>query len=336
MLKYLPSFSHIYVEQDVASHPVTLRILKKFPDSVVIPVADYKDIFNRSSVSPEELHARPLILARKKNDFLYPGAPVCQSFDNPHFYYTSNIMNCCYGCEYCYLRGMYPGFGVVIFVNLEDTFRAAEMCPDRPLYLCISYDSDLYALDPITGFLGAWQKFLKSHRDIRVEVRTKAASEAGLRYFEGTDHRMILAVTLSPNYVIRTWEQGTPSLAGRLRLLRAAADQDIPLRLVFDPMIFFPGWQKAYTALPDLVFSEIDPDRILDCSVGSFRISRDYLKIMRRKDPGSAVTAFPYQLTDGYYHYPDRLEREMEETMIRTLQKRIPREKIFGWREPGP
>ena len=74
-------------------------------------------------------------------------------------------MNCVYNCEYyCYLKGMYPSGNIVVFVNLEDIFaELEEILQKHPVYLCVSYDSDLMALEDLTGFVESWLGFVHSH-----------------------------------------------------------------------------------------------------------------------------------------------------------------------------
>ncbi len=117
----------------------------------MIEIDHYKDVFNRSRQDYALQHeSQKLILAVQKGNLIYPGAPVCQNFGNEHFYYTSQMMNCIYDCEYCYLKGMYPSGNMVIFVNPEDTFReVTEILKDHPMYICVSYDTDLLTFEPI-------------------------------------------------------------------------------------------------------------------------------------------------------------------------------------------
>ena len=59
-------------------------------------------------------------------------------------------MNCIYDCEYCYLKGMYQSAHLVIFVNLEDIFaEVKKIIAQHEMYLCVSYDTDLLALEEI-------------------------------------------------------------------------------------------------------------------------------------------------------------------------------------------
>ena len=127
------------MERAAAEHPVTERILARFPHAAVILIEHYKDVFCRRGQDYVLQHgAQNLILAKKRGTLLYEGAPVCQSFGNDNFYYTSCVMNCVYDCEYCYLKGMYPSGNLVIFVNLEDIFAETKRrLAGRPMYLCV-------------------------------------------------------------------------------------------------------------------------------------------------------------------------------------------------------
>lgn len=69
----------------------------------------------------------------------------------------------------------------------------------------------------------------------------------------------------------------------------------------------------------------------LDVSVGSFRVSQDYLKKMRKNAPDSAVVQFPYENDRGVYHYGDGLTRKMEGFLVERLSQYLPEEKIFLW-----
>ena len=93
-----------------------------------------------------------------------------------------------------------------------------------------------------------------------------------------------------------------------------------------------PGWKEEYGEMLEQVYGVIDLEKVLDVSVGSFRIAQDYLKRMRKQEPDSAVVWFPFQREKGYCHYPDRLMEEMEGFLTQRLESRIPGEKIFRWR----
>ena len=164
---YNPPFSHIYVEREALTHNRTGEILARFPHAKVVVIDHYKDVFCRSRQDYAAQHmAQNMILAVKHGSLLYEGAPVCQSFGNEYFYYTSCVMNCVYDCEYCYLKGMYPSGNLVVFVNLEDIFAEIEETLKRhPMYLCVSYDTDLLAIEHMTGYASRWIEFVRRQND---------------------------------------------------------------------------------------------------------------------------------------------------------------------------
>lgn len=334
---YNPFFSHIYVERAVRTHPRTKRILQRFPTAKIILIDHYKDVFCRKGQSYIlQQRSQNLILGAKQGQLLYRGAPVCQDFGNHNFYYTSCVMNCVYDCEYCYLKGMYPSGNIVVFVNLEDIFDAVRArLKEQSLYLCVSYDTDLMAMEQITGYTGEWISFAQAQTDmpnrLTIEIRTKSAD----RRFWQTHVPLpgiIYAVTLSPQAVIDACEHRTPSLRQRLASVRDAIARGFTVRLCFDPMLYCKDWELQYADLLRQVSAEIDLNRISDVSVGTFRVSQDYLKKMRKNRPDSAVVQFPYQNDNGIYHYTPALTAQMEGFLLDALKQKIPEEKIFLWK----
>lgn len=324
------SFSHIYVEEAVAENPRTQRILAHFPDARIIMIGHYKDVFCRAKQNFEaQKQSQSLILAAKQGKLVYEGAPVCQSFGNEHFYYTSCIMNCLFDCEYCYLRGMYPSGNIVIFVNLEDIFEEVRReLGKHPVYLCVSYDTDLLALEKLTGFVESWCRFAEANQELTIEIRTKCGSTDIFDRIKPCD-RVIFAYTLSPAEITERFERGTASYQGRLKAAAHAADCGFPVRLCFDPVIYCRNWRDMYTAMVKELFGVLPAERIADVSIGSFRISADFLKKMRRSGPNSAIAAFPYETAGGYCSYPERIRNGMTEYLTELLEEHIPAAKIF-------
>lgn len=324
----------IYIEEELLGSKEVEEILsqKRKQNPIIIPIHHYKDVFNRRRQDAIRQHEDSiLVLASKKGQLIYHGAPVCQDFGNEYFYYTSCIMNCLYNCDYCYLKGMYPSGIPVIFVNLEDTFRELEaLLTLHPVYLSVSYDTDLLAVESLTGYVKRWVEFTRSHPDLTIEIRTKCPRKDLFSKIEACD-RVIFAYTISPDPIIQRFEHGTGSLAARLAAVKAAMEQGFSLRLCFDPMVYISDWKSVYHTMMDEVEEAIDLSRIRDFSVGSFRISESYLKPMRRLMRDSAVVQFPFERKNGYYQYPSALMEEMEEDLLGQIENRVDHPKIFRW-----
>ena len=331
---YNPFFSHIYVEKEILEHRETNRILSQFPNAKVIVIERYMDIFGRSHQNYANQHtSQKLILAKKQGQMVYLGSKNCQSFDHDYFYYTSNMMNCIYDCEYCYLKGMYPSGNLVYFINVEDTFKEIEqLLQEHPVYVCIAYDSDLLAVEGIFRIVEKWQEFAKDKKDLVVEVRTKCGN---LHVFERLlpMENMIYAFTVSPEKISKAYEHGTSSMQQRIDCIQALQQKGFQTRLCFDPMIYRPNWETYYTELLEACKEKIDFQKLLDCSVGTFRIAQDYMKNMRRTYPNSSVTTFPYETINGVYQYPKQLQKSMQNFLIHELKKQMGEDKIFCWED---
>ena len=322
------SFSHIYVEEKAYDYPLTRDLLNRFGNSKIIRINHYKDLFNRSKQDfVLQKKSQSLILAVNTTDLIYLGARFCQSFGNEHFYYTSNIMNCIYDCEYCYLQGMYPSGNLVIFVNIEDYFnKVKEMLKEHPMYICISYDTDLLALENLTHITQKWIDFTCKNPNLTIEVRTKSMFD--VTTLNNSNHPdVIFAWTLSPDEITE-YEHYTPSLDNRIKAIQKAVLHGCKVRLCFDPMIYTADYKTIYARCYKKVFDNISAKDIFDISIGTFRISSDYLKSMRRKR-NCAITAYPYENINGICSYDTKKSGEMINFAESELSQYITKDKIY-------
>ncbi len=321
------SIKRIFLERAVRQHPRTERILSCFPGAEVQEITHYKDVFCRSVEGRQTL-----ILAEKKGRLFYHGAPVCQDFGNRYFYYTSQVMNCFFDCDYCFLKGMYPSESVVVFVNLEDYFaELSALLQKHPVYLCLSYDTDLLALEAWTSFLREWKDFAGDHPSLSVEIRTKSAATTFFAE-QAPSENLIFAYTLSPELIVRNYENGTPSLASRLEAASFAMKKGFPVRLCFDPVLYCENWEKVYGDFLDEVMELFDFGAVKDVSVGAFRIPHGYLRQMRKHDSKSLTAAYPYRNEDGVACYDEALEEKIRSFFFKKLTKKIGNERIFWWK----
>lgn len=330
-----PQFSHIYLEKRAEDYELTRRILSHFKEANVIFIDHYKDIFNRSRQDIKaQIKSRKLILAVKEGQRIYEGAPLCQDFGNKYFYYSSCMMNCIFDCEYCYLKGMYPSGNIVIFVNSDDYFKDIDaLLKEHPVYLCVSYDTDLAAAEEFTGYIDLWRDYSLMHPDLTIEIRTKSAGKSiwgnnNRRLYSdpsgyGSDN-MIYAFTISPQSVIDKYEHKAPSLKKRLECAAEGIDKGFRVRLCFDPVVHIRDWRSEYRNMIELTSSMLDMTKVCDYSVGSFRIPRDYLKSMRKQMPSSSAAWYPYSLREGVYRYDESLENDMIYTVTDLIREKAP------------
>lgn len=320
------NFSHIYVEEAVLEMPDTKQILGKFPNSQIITIKHYKDVFNRSRQNVSiQSKSRSLILASNNGQRLFKGAPVCQDFGYDNFMYTASVQGCIFNCDYCFLKGMYSTGHVVVFVNFDDYKQdVLEECSKRPLYLCASYDTDLHALSGIVDYADRWANLAKSSSNLVVELRTKAAKVDFVPH-----SNVIYAFSVSPEEIIERFEHGTASFDRRLANINEAISCGCQVRLCFDPMVYIPNWENIYSTMVDKVIESVDLGRVKDISIGTVRISADYIKRFRRISPDSAAVQFPFDKENGYCVYPKELNNRMTGLVKDKLKEVFDEKRIY-------
>jgi len=275
------------MEEGAADYPIAKAVLSKI-NSTVIAIPHYKDVFNRPGQDFLAQKASPkLILAVRRDNYFYKGAPMCENYGLEHFYYSTQMMNCIYNCAYCYLQGLYPSANVVAFVNTEDYFSAI---PSEPAYISISYDADIMALENLFGYAALWINFVKQHPHITLEVRTKSANFNSISNIQPCKN-VILSWTISPQSVIDTYEEGAPSLSSRLKSVKAAIEKGWNVRLCMDPILPLADWKASFEEMLDQI--DINPSDIYDISLGGFRMSDAQYKKLKRLRPD-----FPYVSDD--------------------------------------
>ena len=327
-----------WVEQDIKDDPRAKEFCKNADE--IRTIKHYKDVFNAKEHNfKEEKRSGNFIVAKNRDALVYPGAPFCQSFGNEHFYYTSCVKNCIFDCDYCFLQGLYPCGYPVYFVNLEDYFAELDTLLQKfPVYLCISYDTDLLASEQKLHYVEKWISYAQTRPDLKIEIRTKSGNLTVFKQFdnliktaEAENHdNIIFAWTISPAEVSEFAEIGLPDVEKRLQAVRTAKKAGFPVRICFDPMIFHPEWKETYKRLFKTTFNSVRPEDITDVSLGVFRISNKLLKRMRDANANSPVTQFPYITENGACHYGS-ISSEMMNFAKEELKKYIPEEKIYAW-----
>ncbi|UOG37990.1 DNA photolyase [Leptospira noguchii] len=323
-------FSHIYVEESAKDHPKTLEILSKFPKSYTIPIDSYKEVFNPSAQNFQAQKKSPkLILAKRKEQFLYSGSGVAPDFGYHFFYYNALVLNCLYNCSYCYLQGMYPSANIVVFVNNEDFILKTkeQLTLSKPLYLCISYDTDLLAIENTLGYCKEWILFASSYPDLIIEIRTKSANFKSIADLKPVPN-VILAWTLSPDSVIKEHEPLTPRLSSRLKNIKEALNSGWQVRLCIDPILNVPNWKSVYPEFIRKIFEEIPGEKLREISLGVFRMNTDYFKNSKKRRPDSYLFYLSMTTDSGMKSYPEELEKEMFAVVEKELEFFVSKEKI--------
>ena len=337
-MPWAPSFSHLYVEKEALGYPLAKAIMERFPNSELVQISDYKEVFNRPKQNFEQQKkSSQLILAVKKDHFLYDGSRFVQDHDNPNFHYNALSLNCVYDCSYCYLQGMYGSANQVCFVNLDDFFAATTEAivqrrkPEHPLYLCISYDTDLLAFESVAPYSRKWIEYCTGREgDLLFEIRTKSANFSALADLK-PQSGVILAWSISPETVCRQYEHRAPGQNARIKAMSAAVQAGWQVRLCIDPILPVNEWKDAYRELVDSVFNEIEPGSLLDAHIGVFRMNTGFFRNIRKRRQPVDLYYRPWQRANDTVTHSQEERANLTGFVRNLLSTKLPEGCIRTW-----
>ncbi len=289
----------IYVEKRIKDLDYTAEIISKFPGAETIEIENAREILKRPKQNFSAQKAcQQLILAANDASFICAASDNCQDMGADEFYYCSLLKNCIYSCDYCYLQGTYKCGHLVAYVNLDDCFAAVrDLMREKSgnIFLPISYESDILALEEAFGYVGKWADFLENndYDNLTVEVRTKCGSVSLLRKLP---KNMVTTWSLNPDSVIKRFEKCASPLEERLKAIGKALEIGNRVRIAIDPIIASCDVEKAeYEELVGRISGLGILEKIEAVSVGCFRVPANFLKIMRKNAPDSPLS------WDNYY-----------------------------------
>lgn len=324
----------LYHEHEVAEHPLTLRLRRRFRDRPQIAIDRYGEVFNRAAQNFRLQKRRPsLILARKHGKLVLP-TPVGYGIGADRNVYMAHMLNCVYDCRYCFLQGMYRSAHYVLFVNYDD-FRqgmAEELdraTPGEITCFFSGYDCDSLALEPVSGYVADLLPFFDQYPNAWLELRTKSTQIRSLLAREPLAN-VIVAFSLTPNAIADALEHKTPSVERRIEALAALAEHGWPVGLRFDPLIDVADFERHYRELFAAVFARIDPRAVHSVTLGPFRLPREFHQRIQRLYPDEPLFALSLEERAGLVSYPSERERIMHDFCREELRRYLPDDRLFS------
>ena len=337
MKKLQPKFSHIYVEKEVFGYSLSDTVLSQFPHSSIIDIKHYKDVFNRSGQDFQtQKKSMNLILAKKTSPFLYPVNDMVQGHRMPGFFYTTPVLNCLYNCEYCFLQGMYSSGNIVLFVNQDDFHDAVKLelnqknLSKEVVTVSISYNTDLLAMENLFPITKSWIKFASECKNLMIEIRTKSSNFKSIDNMDSSQN-VLLSWTISPEKVSKSYEHLAPPLFQRISAIQSAMDKGWKVRLCIDPVIDMQDWNKIYSEFFLFLFQKIDPNKLYDITMGTFRMNKDYFNRINRRNTESELYYLKYVTEKNTVALPKNKRSDIMGILRKELSKYITPKKILVW-----
>ena len=324
-------FSHVYVEKDAWDLPQTAEIIKRMGGKPrIININRYGDIFNRPRQRFTTQKKNPaLILGIERERFMYVGSERINSWAEDRFFYNALVRNCVYNCDYCFLQGMHASAHTLMFVNNNDFIEAArQQATIAPLYMSISYLSEILAFEPLYPYSAEWVDFASKHPQVGLEIRTKSDYYRAISHLKPVPN-VFLVWSLSPEEVSSRHERGCASYRNRLFAASQAVADGWQIKLCFDPVLAVEGWRKLYPTMLRETFARIPAEKVCEVSFGVFRMNTDYLKKIQRMRPNTPILWHNIESAHNLSTYSSPLVSEIRMLMEDELAKYMSEEKIF-------
>ena len=315
----------VYIEKNILNDNATKRVLDKINPQEIVIIDHYKEVLNQTNSHWHfNKKYQKIILAKRESEFYYKGSFLTSSLGYRHFYYNTLALNCIFHCEYCYLQGMYNTPHLVLFLNNQDFIKATKTLIKQhndKIYLALSYDTDLLALDHYYPYCQEWIDFAQKEKKLQIEIRTKSHQVDRLNQIKPTDN-VVLSFTLSPESIQEQYEPFTPKLDQRINAVQKAIQRGFKVMLCFDPMIYVSDFKRIYKDFFDKVFSKIQANSIDSVSIGVFRMNSDFLKRIRKNGNRSDLYFYTYEVKNSIATYSEDIKKEMLLFVSDELKKR--------------
>jgi spore photoproduct lyase len=321
----------VFIERGCADSALAARIIRAIPECT--PVHHVDD--GREAAMPAHDHdtrdpfgagKRRMIVARRKTPFLMACPAGSAKFACCGYLVLTLASNCPMDCSYCFLQEYLadnPAFQV--YANFADSFaeldRLIQSAPERSFRVGTGEFADSLAFDSITGISRELVEFFAARKNLTLELKTKTDEIENLLGLDPRG-RVLVSWTLSPDAVYRSSEHRTASPSARIAAARAVLDAGYRVAFHFDPLIAYPGAERAYVRLIDELLDVVPPKKISFISMGGLRMTPTLRGIARRRfaaDPmlcGEDVLA-----SDGRFRTFTPLRLKLYRTLVERFRK---------------
>jgi spore photoproduct lyase len=324
----------IFLEKEALGYPMTRRILALL-SGVPAEVIPDRETLNPSARNRESWMSEAkttLLLAVQKGPFWRP-CPGTKDYICCGYQVLQVTLNCPMDCTYCVLQGYVNIPAIAIFVNVEDLLTELETrwaeSPERVWRLGTGEFGDSLALDNLMGLNAHLIPRFAGQRQAVLEIKSKWPHPDHLLSL-GPNHQVIFAWSLNPAEIIPGEEKFAASLKMRLNAASRAAAAGFRVAFHFDPLIYFPGWEKAYQQTVEQLGKAVPARAIAWISLGGLRFLPPLRHLILQRFPRSRIAAQEMVLApDGKLRYFKGLRVEMYARMHEWLSQVAPEALLY-------
>lgn len=246
-----------------------------------------------------------------------------------------NLLNigygCGYECTYCFLQEYQNFAGIILPANIKDFFSRVSLAKEKGIFPYVRLGTgeftDSLIFDDVTEFSKPIIQFISKFPEIYFEFKTKSVNIDNILK-EKVSPNIVVSWSLNPQTMINENEFYSASLKERLKAASLCQRAGFKVGFHFDPIIFYPDWQKDYQEAINLLFDTIDENMVAWISLGTFRFSPELKKVIESRFPKNSI--LNEELIIGFdqkLRYPVKIRVIMYQKIMEFIRRRS--KKVF-------
>ena len=285
-------FSQILIEKSVIDSPRAQSIIKKFPQSEMISIDRWEQVFGSTFRPYLQKRQTPRLIVGQKRGRLVKPAPAAYGVAEGLHYYFVHSYNCIYECEYCYLQGYFKSPDIVVFLNHQEIIDEMQSTlaqhPGQKVWFHAGEFSDSLALSSLTGELDEFWPFFRMNPNANLELRTKSVNLQSLVKLEPLPN-VVVSFSMAPAWQIDSLEHKTARYGQRLKAIQKLHQLGFHIGLHFDPIVYRPPFKEDYEKLIQDLAKVFDLSHVAYVSAGVVRFTKDVYQSVTRHYPDSLI-----------------------------------------------
>ncbi len=279
--KVLDSIKKVFIHKEVENTSIAHRIKSRFEkERIEVIESDDFVISNNRDWN--------LYLKSYKGKFLRK-CPGTKFYNCCGYLILHTGEGCPIGCIYCVLQAYFNDRILKIWANQEDLFCELEkIFSKKNIRFRIGTGEfiDSLALEFLTSYHSDLLNFLNNFDNVCLEIKTKTCDLSWLDSTKRVD-RILPAWSVNALKVQSRYEGISCSIEERLKSASFCQSLGFRICLHFDPILYFPGWERAYKEVIEMIGDYINPKGIAYISLGSFRGMPSLFKMIEKNHPDS-------------------------------------------------
>ncbi len=240
---------------------------------------------------------------------------------------------CPFDCTYCILQSYLNNPFLTIFANAEQIIdqAAEEIRAQKDVFFRIGTGEfmDSLGLEPLVNLAPYLIRTFSGLTNACLELKTKSIFVDHLLDLPHR-RRTFLAWSLNSPQVARTEDKGAPEIKERLLAAAKAALAGYPLCFHFDPLIYYPGWERGYRETISWMGKYIPSESVVWISLGALRFMPPLKGLAQRRHPETKIFLGEFILgLDGKMRYLRPIRVEMYQKIYAWLKETFPQTAVY-------